>query len=183
MHAFLKSMHNASSKPVGPQSANADLVEQYCEVYSKPNQTASPYASIEAASAHQQEAYRERHTATVSSLERKHNPNIGHVANMLDFERRKALADEKSSVMEGVHNTPACNSMHIEMDTELLTKKELAKRMKVCERTIEVLCNDSKIPRIVFGRNVRFRWRDVLSALESPEVEAGCLVSTRGGLL
>ena len=70
-----------------------------------------------------------------------------------------------------------------EVDTELLTKKELAKRMKVCERTIEVLCNDSKIPRIVFGRNVRFRWRDVLSALESPEVEAGCLVSTRGDLL
>jgi hypothetical protein len=176
-------MHIALNKQVGPQSANVNFEERYYEVYSRATQKVALSASIEAASAHQQEAYRERHTATVSSLERKHNPNIGHVANMLDFERRKALADEKSSVMEGVHNTPACNSMHIEMDTELLTKKELAKRMKVCERTIEVLCNDSKIPRIVFGRNVRFRWRDVLSALESPEVEAGCLVSTRGGLL
>ena len=59
-----------------------------------------------------------------------------------------------------------------EVDTELLTKKELAKRLKVCQRTIEVLCNDSKIPRIVFGRNVRFKWRDVLSALDNSEAEA-----------
>lgn len=78
---------------------------------------------------------------------------------------------------------PACGSRHTELDTELLTKKELAKRLKVCQRTIEVLCNDSKIPRIVFGRNVRYKWRDVLSALDNSEAEAGCLVSTRGGLL
>ena len=163
----------------GPKWAKSDLVEQYCEVYSKVTQKVAPSASTEAA--HQQEAYRERLTAAVSSLEREHSPNIGYVANMLDFERRKALADEKSSVREWVHNTPACSSTHIEVDTELLTKKELAQRMKVCERTIEVLCNDSKIPRIVFGRNVRFRWRDVLSALESPEVEAGCLISNGEG--
>ena len=173
-------MHTALNKHIGPQSANVDLLEPYYEVYSKATQKVAPSASIEAASAHQQEAYRERLTAAVSSLEREHNPNIGYVANMLDFERRKALADEKSSVREWVHN-PAWSLSHIEVDPELLTKRELAKRMKVCERTIEVLCNDSKIPRIVFGRNVRFRWRDVLSALESYEVEAGCLISDGEG--
>ena len=135
-------MHTALNKHIGPQSANVDLVEPYYEVYSKATQKVAPSASIEAASAHQQEAYRERLTAAVSSLEREHNPNIGYVANMLDFERRKALTDEK----QGVHNAPACSSTHIEVDTELLIKEELADRMKVCGRTIEVLCNENKIP-------------------------------------
>ena len=61
------------------------------------------------------------------------------------------------------------------VDTELLTKKELSQRMKVCERTIEVLCNDSKIPVIRFGRLVRYKWQDVLSALENTEDEARLL--------
>jgi excisionase family DNA binding protein len=176
-------MHNALNKPVGPQSANVDLVESYYEVYSKSTQKVAPSASIEAASAHQQEAYRERLTAAVSSLEREHKSNIGYVANMLDFERRKALADEKSSVREWVHNTPACSSTHIEVETELIIKKELAERMKVCERTIEVLCNENKIPKIAFRGNVRFKWTDVLAALENPERQAGCLASTKGELL
>ena len=176
-------MHTALNKHIGPQSANADLVEPCYEVYSKVTQKVAPGASIEAASAHQQEAYRERLTAAVSSLEREHKSNIGYVANMLDFERRKALADEKSSVREWVHNTPACSSTHIEVDTELLIKEELAERMKVCERTIEVLCNEKKIPKIVFRGNVRFKWTDVLAALENPERQAGCLASTKGELL
>jgi len=134
----------------GPKWAKSDLVEQYSEVYSKPNQTAEQRVPIEAVFASQQEVYREMLTTAISSLDRE-------------------------------RNTLACSSTHIEVDPELLTKKELAKRMKVCERTIEVLCNDSKIPRIVFGRNVRFRWRDVLSALESYEVEAGCLISDGEG--
>ena len=71
------------------------------------------------------------------------------------------------------------DSVFHELDTELLTKKELAKRLKVCERTIENMCNEGTIPRIVFGRSVRFKWSDVLAALETPKNEAGCSVLTR----
>ena len=58
-----------------------------------------------------------------------------------------------------------------EPDTEVLTKKELAKRLKVCERTVETMCNEGTIPRIVFGRNVRFKWSDVLAALEASSTD------------
>ena len=63
------------------------------------------------------------------------------------------------------------DSVFHELDTELLTKKEMAKRLKVCERTIETMCNESTIPRIVFGRSVRFKWSDVLAALEASSAD------------
>jgi len=50
---------------------------------------------------------------------------------------------------------------------ELVTKKEVAKRLKLCKRMIEIMVNDGRIPAIKIGRSVRFNWNAVLEALES----------------
>ena len=46
---------------------------------------------------------------------------------------------------------------------ELLTKKELARRLRVSERKIEL---DQTLPRIRWGRTVRFDWNEVLEFLK-----------------
>ena len=48
--------------------------------------------------------------------------------------------------------------------TELLTKKELARRLRVSERKIEL---DPDLPRIRWGRTVRFDWNAVLRFLNA----------------
>lgn len=50
---------------------------------------------------------------------------------------------------------------------ELLTKKELARRLKLCTRMIELMVNDKRIPVIRIGSAVRFNWNAVLIALEN----------------
>jgi excisionase family DNA binding protein len=67
------------------------------------------------------------------------------------------------------------------VDTELITKKEIAKRLKVCTRQVEVLANNGTIPVIRFGRLVRYKWQDVLSALENTEGEASYSISNIEG--
>jgi hypothetical protein len=47
--------------------------------------------------------------------------------------------------------------------SELLTKKELARRLRVSERKIEL---DPDLPRIRWGRIVRFDWNAVLNFLQ-----------------
>ena len=46
---------------------------------------------------------------------------------------------------------------------ELLTKKELALKLKISQRKIEM---DHKLPRIQWGRNVRYDWREVVAYLK-----------------
>jgi hypothetical protein len=46
---------------------------------------------------------------------------------------------------------------------ELLTKKELAMRLRVSERKIEL---DLELPRIRWGRTVRFDWGEVVAFLK-----------------
>ena len=46
---------------------------------------------------------------------------------------------------------------------ELLTQRELARRLKVCERKVQ---GDKSLPRITYGRNVRYSWLAVLAYLE-----------------
>ena len=48
--------------------------------------------------------------------------------------------------------------------SELLTKKELARRLRVSERKIEL---DADLPRIRWGRTVRFDWSEVMSFLKN----------------
>jgi len=50
---------------------------------------------------------------------------------------------------------------------ELITKKEVAKRLKLCTRMIEIMVNDGRIPVIRIGSSVRFNWNSVLSSLEN----------------
>jgi hypothetical protein len=47
--------------------------------------------------------------------------------------------------------------------TELLTKKELAKRAKVSQRKIEL---DKDLPKIQWGRSVRYDWAAVWNYLQ-----------------
>ena len=49
---------------------------------------------------------------------------------------------------------------------ELLTKKELAKRLRVSERKIEL---DIALPRIRWGRTVRFDWQEVIVFLKNQD--------------
>jgi len=50
---------------------------------------------------------------------------------------------------------------------ELITKKETARRMKVCVRKVELMVNAGEIPVIRLGSSERFNWQAVLSALET----------------
>jgi hypothetical protein len=49
------------------------------------------------------------------------------------------------------------------LPTELLTKKELALKLKISTRKIEL---DPKLPKIQWGRNVRYDWREVMAYLK-----------------
>ncbi len=46
---------------------------------------------------------------------------------------------------------------------ELLTKKELALKLKISQRKIEM---DHKLPRIQWGRTVRYDWAEVMAYLK-----------------
>lgn len=50
--------------------------------------------------------------------------------------------------------------------SELITKPQLGKRLKMCERQVEYLSKAGKIPVIRIGRSVRYCWEHVLEALE-----------------
>jgi len=52
--------------------------------------------------------------------------------------------------------------------SELLTDKELAKRLRVSERKIEL---DTKLPLIRWGRTVRYDWNEVLRFLKTKSTE------------
>jgi hypothetical protein len=49
------------------------------------------------------------------------------------------------------------------LPTELLTKKELAQKLKISQRKIEM---DHKLPRIQWGRTIRYDWREVVEYLK-----------------
>lgn len=49
---------------------------------------------------------------------------------------------------------------------ELLTKNALARRLKLCERKVELMVKAGEIPAIKIGRSVRYNWQRVLEALE-----------------
>ena len=56
---------------------------------------------------------------------------------------------------------PRCDATET---SELITKKELARRLRVSERKIEL---DPDLPRIRWGRTVRFDWNAVLKFLQA----------------
>jgi len=51
-------------------------------------------------------------------------------------------------------------------DEELLTKQELASKLKKTPRCIELWMRQRYLPYIKVGRSVYFRWKDVLVSLD-----------------
>ena len=54
---------------------------------------------------------------------------------------------------------------------ELINKTELAKRLKVSTRTIDLWVNEGRIPKIKINSSARFDWEDVLTALKNANGE------------
>jgi excisionase family DNA binding protein len=50
---------------------------------------------------------------------------------------------------------------------DLLTKRELARRLRLSLRTIDAWMRTKHLPYIKAGKTVRFRWEDVLSKLQT----------------
>lgn len=50
-----------------------------------------------------------------------------------------------------------------QLPSELLTKKELAQRLRISPRKIEL---NSEMPCIRWGRNVRYDWQEVIGYLK-----------------
>ena len=56
-------------------------------------------------------------------------------------------------------------------DTELLTKEELAERLKLTTRTIDTMIAQGRLPCLKLSpRTVRFHWSDVMAALNQRRV-------------
>lgn len=52
----------------------------------------------------------------------------------------------------------------------LLRKRELAERLAISKRTLDVWCAQGRVPFLKIGRSVRFRLPDVLEALNGYRV-------------
>lgn len=56
--------------------------------------------------------------------------------------------------------------------SELIDTRELAKRLKLCTRSVEKLASSGKISRIKIGKSVRFNWQRVVQELENSNSSA-----------
>lgn len=54
-----------------------------------------------------------------------------------------------------------------ETETELLTKRELAKKLRVTEKTVENWQNAGRIKKLTIGGAVRYSWPDVVASIKS----------------
>lgn len=52
----------------------------------------------------------------------------------------------------------------------LLRKRELAEKLAISKRTLDVWMHSGRIPFLKVGRSVRFRWSDVLEKLSEYRV-------------
>ena len=52
--------------------------------------------------------------------------------------------------------------------SELLTKKELAQRVKISQRKIEL---DKDLPKIKWGRTVRYDWSEIVEYLKEQDLK------------
>ena len=52
----------------------------------------------------------------------------------------------------------------------LLTKRELAPKLKIASRTLDLWMRKGRIPFLKVGKSVRFRWEDVLKKLSAYRV-------------
>ena len=67
----------------------------------------------------------------------------------------------------------AINKTHLVTEVsreELLTKRQLAPRLRCSARTLDEWMKRGRIPYIKLGKTVRFRWADVVSKLNQYRV-------------
>ena len=76
--------------------------------------------------------------------------------------RRMSSAEASSQAVVLMITSPS----DAHFDRELITKKELAARLKKSLRCVEVWMHQGKLPFVRVGRSVLFHWPDVLKALE-----------------
>ena len=67
-----------------------------------------------------------------------------------------------------------------ENDNDLITKEELARRLKVTQSAVNKWMAKRRLPYIKLGRRcVRFRWADVLKSLEVRTIPARLTLSDK----
>ena len=54
-----------------------------------------------------------------------------------------------------------------EIETDLLTKRELAKKLRVTEKTVEHWQNAGRIKKLTIGGSVRYSWPDVVASIKN----------------
>ena len=90
---------------------------------------------------------------------------IGKIMQPLSLPDRSAVRLEPTP--EPTHGgAPVTSTAVSHAGEELLTKRELAARLKKSPRCIEQWMRRRYLPYIKIAHTVRFRWRDVLEALE-----------------
>ena len=62
---------------------------------------------------------------------------------------------------------PIKSTIETRQASELITKTELGKRLKVSTRTIDIWVNQGRITKIKINSSARFDWLDVLSELKN----------------
>lgn len=85
--------------------------------------------------------------------------------NPLAFPKVRAAPPE-SAPAQTQGGAPVASTAVSHAGEELLTKRELAARLKKSPRCIEQWMRRRYLPYIKIAHTVRFRWRDVLEALE-----------------
>jgi excisionase family DNA binding protein len=53
---------------------------------------------------------------------------------------------------------------------DLLTKRQLARKLQIAPRTLDLWMRKGRIPFLKLGKSVRFRWQDVLEKLSAYRV-------------
>jgi predicted site-specific integrase-resolvase len=61
----------------------------------------------------------------------------------------------------------ASGTQHAEAPEGLLTKFEIAERLKIAPRTLEIWRQKGRIPFFKIGKSCRYRWNDVIEKLQS----------------
>lgn len=66
---------------------------------------------------------------------------------------------------KAINDTAATELIDGSSDNHVLTKVELAQRLRIGKRTLDNWQHQKRIPVLKIGKTCRYRWRDVVEAL------------------
>ena len=72
--------------------------------------------------------------------------------------------------MKNVTHITSANPLAMPATDELITKRELARRLRLSTRSIDAWMRTKHLPFLKIGKTVRFRWSDVMEKLGSHRV-------------